>query len=497
MPRIWKEAIRPGSYWYRDPKTGEAKKLDVTPEYVEYLLDSGNKMIDAGLSVPIPAEHDRDAVPQTPAQRAASQLLNNQGYVQRYALRPGHRLWAEMDIGDPETYRKLPKTIKFTSPWLNSFTDGEGRRWDGVITHLALTSRPVITAQEPFKDASAALAVVAKAVPLVLGGAPLHLPVGGLPLSLAGLLTPSPIGLWPVNPKGFDAYSGIALDLNEPLAKKKPKAKLPPHVAEDVGEEEEEAPSEEEVSPGEGERATSAPSPASSKEKKEHNYLPAEEMGLIDVLRDCMSALWGIDLPEETNEDTLATHLVKAMMAYLKSKNVNEGADVPKTSQTDQNANNNAAPVVQESPPMYMSLEEVNAITDPTTKRLASAMLSLQAQNQKLAKGHLDGARIKRDRRIECLCKKLPEAARDKLVKQAAGVSLSLQDDGTVLDPFAPILEILEDGVREIPSLLTQQGIALSVEDHPEEPGIVNEKRRQELVELLASAVGVGSKKTA
>src|SRR5215831_4555786 len=132
---VWKEVARPGTYWYTNQE-GKPARLDATPDLIKHWHEQGNAMLAAGLSIPVPVEHQKEATPLTSSERAARQLLNNAGWVDQYRLRPGNRLYAALDIQDESLVKKLPKTIRFTSPWINSFTDGNGKSWDGVITHL-------------------------------------------------------------------------------------------------------------------------------------------------------------------------------------------------------------------------------------------------------------------------------------------------------------------------------------------------------------------------
>ena len=149
---VEKEVIRPGEYYYKDQSTGLPCKLKVTPEMTKYWCEQGNKMLSDGLTVPVPLEHDFNAHPMT----AAEKLKANAGWVTKYELR-GDRLYTSLDIQDEEVHNKLPTTIKWTSPWINSFTDGNGKEWKNVISHLALTARPRIIEQEPFKSVAMAL----------------------------------------------------------------------------------------------------------------------------------------------------------------------------------------------------------------------------------------------------------------------------------------------------------------------------------------------------
>jgi hypothetical protein len=139
---VKKEVISPGVYYYTDRETGLPRTLHATPELIRYWHDTGKEMLRAGLSVPVPMEHDEKALPRTTAQKAREQLENNAGWVSDYTLE-NDTLFSVCDILDPKIEEKVKnQTVKWTSPYFTSFVDGAGKSWDGVIGHLALTSRP-------------------------------------------------------------------------------------------------------------------------------------------------------------------------------------------------------------------------------------------------------------------------------------------------------------------------------------------------------------------
>ena len=156
---VEKEIIGQGTHWYRDEVTGLPRKLVVTPDLTRYWHEQGNKMLGLGLPVPVPYEHDFSQHPMTPAEK----LRNNAGWVKEYRIKDvGKRkdvLFGILDITDDDVAKKLPRTIRWTSPWFSSFPDGKGRDWHNVITHLALTTRPRIVEQEPFTGIAAALSI--------------------------------------------------------------------------------------------------------------------------------------------------------------------------------------------------------------------------------------------------------------------------------------------------------------------------------------------------
>ena len=161
---VEKEIIAPGQYWYTDESTGLPRKLEVTPELTKYWHEQGTKMLEYGLQVPVPYEHDFNAHPMTPKEK----LVNNAGEIKEYRLKDiydhqrGHVkdvLFGVVDVQDPDVKHKIGHNIRWTSPWINSFTDGDGRHWNNVISHLALTTRPRITKQQPFESFTAALSM--------------------------------------------------------------------------------------------------------------------------------------------------------------------------------------------------------------------------------------------------------------------------------------------------------------------------------------------------
>lgn len=472
-----KEIIRPGSYWYTDAESGEPRQLVVTPEMVRYWHEQGNKMLDAGLSVPIPFEHQADHKPLSKAERAAANLKNNSGFIQKYVIQDNDRLFGVCDIDDkayPDLLKKLPRTIKYTSPWFTSFTDGDGKKWEGVIGHLALTNRPRVIRQEPFGDIAAALSLATTASQAqYLDVATIK--SSGVYLSTAGMLDQA---RKPVHPRAFAVWSGVKLALAEEMEK----------VEDDDD--------DEAVEEKKGIKD------ANLEGKGKNGKSDIKKMGLIDVAIDVLDALFDIQLPEDTDEKNLLPHLIKACMAKLKGngkiEEEDEEMETPATP-TPAKSGTSEAPVMAKSPPVYMSLEEVGKITDPTMKRMAEMMLSLQndltaaaARNGALAKNVLDQATAIRQKRVEALARRLPKQAGEQLLAQAQGVALSLDGDGKVNDPLSIMLDILEAGTRDLPALLTQQGGAINVIDHPKDAdGQISEERRKEIVASMLHNSGV------
>ena len=139
---------------------------------------------------------------------------------------------------------------------------------------------------------------------------------------------------------------------------------------------------------------------------------------------------------------------------------------------------------------MYMSLEQIKKIPDATTRKIALSLHKEQQQNQALRKNILNDANAKRQRRIELLQKRLPAATREKLAAQIPNAKLSLADDGTIDDPLAPMLDILESGISDLPRSLMDM-TAVTELPHPQEfTGQMSEERRKEVIEEFESNAG-------
>jgi hypothetical protein len=448
---VWKEIIGPGTYWYRDQQSGLPRKFVCTPKGVDHLYKTGSAMLSDNLSIPVPLEH-QPVGPQTPAEKAARQLLNNTGWIKKYAVKYG-KLFGLLDIQDESIVKKLPQTIRYTSPHITSFTDGNGKRWDGVIGHLALTSRPRITNQQPFPDVMAALSLAQTSV--WQDGS---IPESGVVVSRAGLLGAD---LMPKFPAAFSIWSGISLAEMPPEMKKDKEADMSP---------DKDTPAKPQMPKKEGDTPEMPP----MGEQVE------EEMDLVDVVCDVMS-IFGVDMPEGTSEENLLQNLLKGLMEKLKSGGGAQMADTNNQPNTGSNQlpPNPGAPnsqmggsqVVQEAPPMYMSLSDIDKQPDPMVKSLAKRAL-------------LD-ALARRNLRVEQLARRLPQRSRDNLVAHAnsPSMALSLGSDGEVRDPMASMLQIMEDGVRDLPQMLKEPTYAYNQEPHPQDMTAgMTEERRQAIV---------------
>lgn len=145
MPLLPKEVLRPGVY-----HTDEGV-VRVTPKRIRRWAKQFGLMKTAKLSVPVPNEHQDTAKPVTDAQKKAAEVEHNAGFGEEMWVEKDGSLWTMLDIPDEKTAKHIVKNVRYVSPEIESeFKDGDGRVWKDVITHMALTPRPVFQRQKPF-----------------------------------------------------------------------------------------------------------------------------------------------------------------------------------------------------------------------------------------------------------------------------------------------------------------------------------------------------------
>jgi hypothetical protein len=148
------QILKPGTYCVGTNAKGEKVYCTFTPEHIRSYHERGNAMLAASWSVPVAWDHRSDA---KPTQMSVDDLRSQRargtaGHVERFVIEGG-RLWADVDIPD-EADAKAAKAVRFCSPEINAFTDGHGKDWGDVITHIALTPRPRNPDQPPIQQLS-------------------------------------------------------------------------------------------------------------------------------------------------------------------------------------------------------------------------------------------------------------------------------------------------------------------------------------------------------
>lgn len=475
---IWKEQIPgPGTYWYKDQETGQPRTIAFTPEGIQHLHDTGKAMLAQGLSIPVPLEHQPWALPMSAEDLAAQRTRHNVGSAKDFRLSPEGGLEALLDIDDPDILKKLGKTLLWTSPYITSFTDGAGTDWRNVVGHVAITTRPRITHQQPFPTVAAALALLPQ-LPAVT-----FEPRGSssrpIPVVAAGRLVPhdEAPGLYPQHPVAFSLHAGVALAGVEAAGRRPRKGKGMPSypMAKDATPKPAAEPTAHEAREEEG-----APERARTVD-------PDGDIPVWEVIRDLLESE-GFVLPEETTADTFAENMYHCLMSKRKG---GQEEDLPRTdtmtNQPPTGSNPLPSPpaVIAEQPPLYMSLADVQKVKDPVLQQALRLGLSLQenAFNQ---------AKVRRQERMDRLLRRLPPPRREafgkKIRERLPHARLSLTAEGTVTDDMDEWLALLEEAVDALPDppALLQSPARFQEVPHPQEyAGGTTPERQQAVADEL------------
>lgn len=515
--KVRKEIIRPGIYTYIHPKTNLPERLVVTPEKIRHYADQGTLMLAAGLSVPVPIEHQPDAHPMTASERSANLLRNNAGWTEKYevgevkgsdGITVKDVLFGTFNIHDADIAKKLPHTIKFTSPWITSFVDGTGKKWSEVISHNALTTRPRITSQQPFAvDMAAALSLVGQLSEKPVGTAAAASIDGGVGLSLAGLLwKDQKTGQFvPANPMAFSLMTGVRLS-KEDIASREVKDDEEFDAEAAGGEGGGEGGDDGEKSASDVKKPAGRESPLDNVDAADDMNVAANDVTIHEMIGHLLKAL-GFSPPDGMSEETFERDLYETLMAKVQEIGAKQTADAANTAadannqDKQQDANNqqpgnNPGPVIQESPAMYASLEEVAKIQDPKERKMAGMLFSLAQEATKnktradaIGKNILQAANTNRQKKVDKLARRLPVAHRDALLSMMAEPSaqLSLGDDGTVVDPMGRTLAILDAGIVQ----LATDAPVHEMPNPQSGPGMDANRQKAVMDELLKNTGGV------
>jgi hypothetical protein len=152
MPRGWFKIWSPGRVLLRDGRVWEDTPADLVNGYVQ-----GKAMLAAGLWIPGCWEHQPQARPAFIADmadwspdRRAQFARNTFGHVTDYDLRPGHQLWAELDVPDQKDLDQLRRTRGFSPRLDTDARDPRGRTYPGKsVAHVAATPTPFQTGTGP------------------------------------------------------------------------------------------------------------------------------------------------------------------------------------------------------------------------------------------------------------------------------------------------------------------------------------------------------------
>ena len=158
---------------------------------------------------------------------------------------------------------------------------------------------------------------------------------------------------------------------------------------------------------------------------------------------------------------------------------------------------------------MFMSLEDIEKINDPTMKTIALSMynenVKLRAEVDAGAKtaNSLRDAKLKeeiakRNTRVAMLGKLSPRVKADlEAMLALPSMALSMGDAGEVIDPMGQTLAVLEKGLSDMPRLLTTDMAALSVQSQPQDADMLSDERASQIADSLARQMGCPPEKKA
>lgn len=472
---VRKEIIRSGKHVYIG-EDGRPAVLDATPAKIAHYHANGNEMIKRGLPIPVPLEHQPSATPMNAMDRAADLVRNNAGEAKRFEVdtiknpttgEDIHRLFGVLDIRDDKIAEKVNDgSIRWVSPWINSFVDGKGSQWDEVISHVALTTRPRIHEQQPFDNVSMALSIVGHTKPTM------KIPQKGICFSRAGTLKSDGKPCFPI---AFSLLTGVKLSEDD-LKNLKSE-----DDDDESGDDDSEGVKKGDVDP-EGD-------PAATEFGKDDTMAGMDaESGDVsfEELIPHLLEMHGISVPAGGKGKEFLQALVQGLLASAKAFGSNGNDDNVLGSDPAAAGGKpppSKSPVVQESPPMYMSMTraDIAKIKDSKERQTAEAFLSMREQVESsrniadsLRKSKIDEASGRRQSRIERVCKAVSPKNRDKIIAAASQPSMQLSmiesgaDAGKIVDPMATMLEIFEEELGKMPELLKKDA-RFGPEPHPQD----------------------------
>jgi hypothetical protein len=140
--------LAPGSYH------AGGKVTELTAAELREYIDGTNEMLAAGWNPPVLYEHaDPKTDEGTPRDKRAENVKHGAGWLKGIRGGDGGSLIYQLEVTDEEAAKKLKDgSIKFTSPETRKqWTDGTGRIFKKIISHVALVHKPRNKDQGPIE----------------------------------------------------------------------------------------------------------------------------------------------------------------------------------------------------------------------------------------------------------------------------------------------------------------------------------------------------------
>jgi hypothetical protein len=128
------------------------KKVEITKDRLNHWVQQFDSMKEAGISVPAPWNHSKDALPMSVGNDGTLPRSDiNAGWWDKIWMQDG-TLWGELDVPRSEDAVKIGTNVKESSIYVRpEFNDGSGNKWDDSLMHIALVTHPIENGQGNFE----------------------------------------------------------------------------------------------------------------------------------------------------------------------------------------------------------------------------------------------------------------------------------------------------------------------------------------------------------
>lgn len=127
------------------------RKVKIDHTRLDHWKAQFDKMKDAGVSVPAPWNHSKEALPMSVGNDGTLPRSDiNAGWWDKLWVEDG-TLWGELDVPQSEDAVKIGTNVKETSIYVRpDFEDGSGNKWQDSLMHIALVTHPIENGQGNF-----------------------------------------------------------------------------------------------------------------------------------------------------------------------------------------------------------------------------------------------------------------------------------------------------------------------------------------------------------
>jgi hypothetical protein len=127
------------------------RKVKINQERLAHWKAQFDKMKEAGVSVPAPWNHSKEALPMSVGNDGTLPRSDiNAGWWDRLWVEDG-TLWGELDVPQSADAVKIGTNVKETSIYVRpDFEDGSGNKWQDSLMHIALVTHPIENGQGNF-----------------------------------------------------------------------------------------------------------------------------------------------------------------------------------------------------------------------------------------------------------------------------------------------------------------------------------------------------------